>query len=142
MLKRLKATNINGRISCDLNFHSDINILTGKNGSGKTTILKLIWYLISANIERIPREMSFDQLLIETSDFTFSLRKSDSSADDAAEKYHVAYKKSGFDLTSVDLTLEDIDDEVGVIREINASIGQARGSVFSPHSDVLKAALR
>ncbi|MDC4606714.1 AAA family ATPase, partial [Acinetobacter baumannii] len=30
-----------------LEFHDDLNILSGRNGAGKTTILKLMWYLIS-----------------------------------------------------------------------------------------------
>ena len=29
-----------------LDFNEDLNIFTGRNGSGKTTILKLMWYLI------------------------------------------------------------------------------------------------
>ncbi len=62
----------------DLNFsfdlNKDINILTGKNGSGKTTILKIIWYLISGNIEKIISDIEFDELKIETNEFSLSIK--------------------------------------------------------------------
>jgi len=53
-----------------LRFNEDINIITGRNGSGKTTILKLIWYCISANIERAIREVVFSAVTIVTSKYT------------------------------------------------------------------------
>lgn len=48
-------------------FNGDVNIITGRNGSGKTTILKLMWYCISANIERAIREITFKKVEIVTS---------------------------------------------------------------------------
>ena len=50
-----------------LNFHDDINVLTGKNGAGKTNILKLIWYIISGNIDKAIEEINFRSYLIKTS---------------------------------------------------------------------------
>jgi predicted ATPase len=49
-----------------LNFHPDLNILTGKNGSGKTTVLKLIWYAISGHLDRVLTEVMFEHLSIVT----------------------------------------------------------------------------
>ncbi len=49
-IKQLKIKNLQNRINCDFKFNEDINIVTGQNGSGKTTILKLLWYLVSGNI--------------------------------------------------------------------------------------------
>jgi predicted ATPase len=66
MIKSLKATGVNGRMSFDLQFHEDINIVTGKNGSGKTTLLKLLWYAISGNLERIIPEIRFESFELET----------------------------------------------------------------------------
>ena len=60
MIKSLKAVNLNRRMTFHLQFHDDINIVTGKNGSGKTTLLKLLWYTISGNLERIIPEITFD----------------------------------------------------------------------------------
>lgn len=53
-----------------LTFNQDINIITGKNGSGKTTILKLLWYCVSANIERAIREITFSKVVVKTSKYT------------------------------------------------------------------------
>ena len=53
MIKRLVVKGLHGKFDFDLAFNEDLNILTGKNGSGKTTILKLLWYLISGNLHRI-----------------------------------------------------------------------------------------
>jgi predicted ATP-dependent endonuclease of OLD family len=72
MIKHLKIEGLNERINIDLNFYEDLNILTGKNGSGKTSILKLIWYLVSANIEYLIPDLSFDYMEIETTDFSLS----------------------------------------------------------------------
>ena len=49
-----------------LNFQDDINVLTGKNGAGKTNILKLIWYIISGNIDKAIEEINFRSCLIKT----------------------------------------------------------------------------
>jgi len=70
----------NKNLDFDLNFNEDINILTGKNGSGKTTMLKLIWYLISGNIERLIPDINFvedaifDEVEIETSTFSLKIK--------------------------------------------------------------------
>jgi len=40
--------------------------MTGKNGCGKTTLLKLMWYMISGNLDKIFDEMYFDYAKIET----------------------------------------------------------------------------
>ena len=48
MIQRLYVEKLNDREKpLDLTFHSDLNLFTGKNGSSKTTILKLIWFLNS-----------------------------------------------------------------------------------------------
>jgi predicted ATPase len=61
----------------DIDFNDDINIITGRNGSGKTTILKLMWYCISANIERAVNEIAFIKAVIKTSKYTLAIEKSD-----------------------------------------------------------------
>lgn len=58
-------------------FNDDINIITGRNGSGKTTILKLMWYCISANIERAVREIVFKRVKIITSEYLLVVEKSE-----------------------------------------------------------------
>lgn len=58
-----------------LDFNDDLNIITGRNGSGKTNILKLIWYVISGNISYALKEISFDTIKIKTSNYTLEVTK-------------------------------------------------------------------
>ncbi len=57
-----------GVISSSLN--ERLNIFTGRNGSGKTTVLKLLWYIVSGNIAQARREIDYDYVFIETNCYT------------------------------------------------------------------------
>ena len=72
-LKSVSIRGLNNKLDCDFEFHNDINIVTGMNGSGKTTFLKILWYAISGNIERLISEISFKSFNLETSNFCLSL---------------------------------------------------------------------
>jgi recombinational DNA repair ATPase RecF len=72
-LKRVSVKGLNNKVDCDFEFHDDINIVTGINGCGKTTFLKMLWYSISGNIERLISEISFKSFNLETSHFSLSL---------------------------------------------------------------------
>lgn len=50
-------------------FYEDLTVLTGKNGSGKTTIMKLAWCIISGNILLALKEISFNSCTIQTSKY-------------------------------------------------------------------------
>lgn len=50
-------------------FNSDLNILTGRNGSGKTTIMKLAWLIISGNVVTALREVNFSKCTLVTSEY-------------------------------------------------------------------------
>jgi len=89
MIKHLVVTGLYGKFDFDLDFNEDLNILTGRNGSGKTTILKLLWYLISGNLERITPEIRFDTVEIETSDFDLKMKVDRSSEN---EVIHLDWK--------------------------------------------------
>lgn len=49
-----------------LDFNSDINILTGRNGAGKTSAMKLMWYVMSGNIENALIEINFTKAILKT----------------------------------------------------------------------------
>lgn len=49
-----------------LDFNDDLNILSGRNGAGKTTILKLMWYLISGNFDKAAAEIKFSSATVFT----------------------------------------------------------------------------
>ena len=72
-LKRVSIKGLNNKLDCDFEFNNDINIVTGINGSGKTTFLKILWYAISGNIESLISEISFKSFNLETSNFSLSL---------------------------------------------------------------------
>jgi predicted ATP-binding protein involved in virulence len=50
---KLKATNVHGYIPLEIKFDDQLTFLTGANGSGKTTALKLISAILQPNIELI-----------------------------------------------------------------------------------------
>lgn len=75
-IQRVEITGLLGRqtpLAFDL--HDDLNILTGRNGSGKTTVLKLLWYIISGNILLALREVPFDRVAIETSTYRCAINR-------------------------------------------------------------------
>jgi ABC-type cobalamin/Fe3+-siderophores transport system ATPase subunit len=55
--------------------HSDLNILTGRNGAGKTTVLKLLWYIMSGNILLALHEIIFQKATIETDLYTCAVTR-------------------------------------------------------------------
>ena len=65
MIRRLIIINLFMEIGrdYDLTFHEDLNIFTGQNGSGKTTILKILWLVLSENIDILNKEVSFKPTL-------------------------------------------------------------------------------
>lgn len=73
MIKHIKVENLNGKLNYDLNFHSDLNIFTGRNGSGKTTLLKMLWYLAQSNIEGLLKEIFFESIILQTGEEYLSL---------------------------------------------------------------------
>ena len=70
-VKRISVTDFLSRsdtLSIDLN--QDLTIITGRNGAGKTSLLKLIWYVISGNILLALKEVPFSKLVVETDRYT------------------------------------------------------------------------
>lgn len=75
-IKQIEISGLNGSEKpININFNDDINIITGRNGSGKTTILKLIWYCVSGNIERAISEIRFQRVTIKTSAYSITIEK-------------------------------------------------------------------
>lgn len=55
-----------GRQDYTLNFDPNLNIFIGSNGTGKTTLLKLMWYMISGHIRQALVEIPFKEAEITT----------------------------------------------------------------------------
>lgn len=66
MIKSITVRNLNAKMDLDLDFNSDINLLTGKNGSSKTTLLKLIWFLNGGQIYNLLNEINFEFVELQT----------------------------------------------------------------------------
>lgn len=70
-IKKLEIKGLHGNQEpLILDFNDDLNILSGRNGAGKTTILKLMWYLISGNFDKAVAEIKFDSVELETDIYT------------------------------------------------------------------------
>ena len=67
-IESFKITKLWGYRDIDLTFNSDVNILIGPNGSGKTTILNLLYSILSADLRRV-LDVNFDQAEIKLKSF-------------------------------------------------------------------------
>ena len=67
MIKYLKITGLNGLDKpLEFDFNDDLNLFTGLNGCGKTTILKILWFVNSGKISDFLCEVNFDYLEIKS----------------------------------------------------------------------------
>lgn len=59
MIKKIEVQwSSNGPIETYI-LNEDLNVFTGRNGCGKTTIMKLFWYAVSSNFSQLLREINF-----------------------------------------------------------------------------------
>ncbi|WP_151710581.1 AAA family ATPase [Acinetobacter brisouii] len=74
---KIKSFEVHGLFGQDnlppLTFNDDLNILSGRNGAGKTTVLKLMWYLISGNFDKAVAEIKFNSAKLETDKYKLSV---------------------------------------------------------------------
>ena len=69
-INSISVSNLFGKIgSTTYTFNDDLNIITGRNGSGKTTIIKLAWFILSGNILIALKEVEFKSCSITTSNY-------------------------------------------------------------------------
>jgi predicted ATP-binding protein involved in virulence len=66
MIKSISVKNLNSKHNLDIEFNDDINLFTGKNGSSKTTLLKLIWFINGGQIFNLLNEINFEYVLVCT----------------------------------------------------------------------------
>jgi AAA domain len=80
-ITKYEVKGLNGRVNFAFDFHDDINILTGLNGAGKTTALKLAWYLLSGSTARVRNEIDFKSCRLVTDKFDLRLERIAGSRD-------------------------------------------------------------
>jgi len=127
MIRSLTVKGLNKRISTTLTFHDDLNVITGTNGSGKTTVLKLIWLMISGNFEWIPQELYFDAVELITDEWRIT-GELGHEAESRARRYvwQVQDRTPGAGVESYDGSDEQI-------RKLNVRIFSSKGSsIFLP----------
>ena len=73
MIRELTVKKLNGQFDYEFEFYEDLNLFTGQIGTGKTTLLKLIWFLTSGNLHRVISEIPFDFVSIDTTEFFLSM---------------------------------------------------------------------
>ena len=106
----------------DVRLNNDLNILTGKNGSGKTTVLKLIWYLMSGNIEHALREIPFTEAILTTSDYELSIKRTGPSADIKIVSKGDELRWSSDDDDEAEFPYDPVTDANEYVKDIGASI--------------------
>lgn len=76
MIQYLKIEGLNGNASSlEFNFNVDLNIFTGLNGCGKTTILKILWFVNSGFIDGLLREVHFESLFLKSDKYEIFIQK-------------------------------------------------------------------
>ena len=90
MIEELIVRKLNGKHDLHFNFNPDLNLFTGKNGCGKTTILKLMWYLTSGNIGQLFKEINFEYVFFKSTNTEAKLQIDIKDE----EKYITGYYKS------------------------------------------------
>lgn len=80
MIKYLKIEGLNGSTTAiELNFNNDLNLLTGLNGCGKTTILKVLWYINSGHFVELTNEIILQSVKLISDKCEINLIKNEDS---------------------------------------------------------------
>ncbi len=134
MIQRLEVKGLNNRLDGEFEFNEDLNIFTGPNGSCKTTLLKLIWYLTSGNLERIYPEIPFDSVSIVTDLFSLTITRLDSGNIKFFSEENSFSKDVNFTVTVDQETgYPDRRDYIENLHELNVDIASAmKNSLFFP----------
>lgn len=100
IIKSLEIKNLWSRLNGTIPFNDDINIIIGKNGTGKSTVLDLI---ISVLIKNTPRKIDIDKAILTFKDGNI-----------------IEYKRVKNDINSdipFELDIENIDDLLSILKK-------------------------
>jgi DNA replication and repair protein RecF len=101
----LSLTSFRNFDSCQLQFDKKVNVLYGKNGSGKTNILEAIFVLL---LGRSPRGAADQVMLKETADFYRIEGGID--IEDKRQEFAIAYQKGGRKKITIDKVISRAGD--------------------------------
>ena len=125
MISKLDVKGMNHRVNRNIEFYQNMNVLTGLNGSSKTTLLTLLWCLTSGNLHRVISEIPFTSVNIETDWFNLSVEQTDDEAKIKSEFTGEPQKSKNVTLNS-----ENLADDLGELNEQIANV--VPGSLFFP----------
>lgn len=126
-IQRFEVVGLLGKESpVTMHFNEDINILTGRNGSGKTSVLKLLWYILSGNILLALKEVNFKKATLLTSEYECTVYRL--SMNTCRVDWTANGKKTVFE--------DDIDHDGDIINnaedQANDLLSEIGSSVFLP----------
>ena len=126
-INSFEVTGLLGRSkTLSLSLNSDINIITGRNGSGKTSLLKLLWYVLSGNIGLALREVEFRKATLETTAYTCTIYKITDS------RCRIDWKDENGNQIFEDAADDDGDVIFHAEEDANALLINCGSSVFLP----------
>lgn len=132
MIRYLKVKGLNKRLDDEFEFNEDLNIFTGPNGSGKTTILKLLWYLISGHLKKILTEIPFHSIAIQTDLFALSMERVE--PDQVTLDYSFGKEEGAYEFIVIAVETGRIDrKDVGRVNALEKRIARmTERSLFFP----------
>ena len=116
MIKYLKIEGLNGNVKpLEFNFNDDLNLFTGLNGCGKTTLLKVLWFVNSGNVYDLINEIVFTKIEVISSGYEVDVEKKDNIVHavckinntvafeftDNFQPQNSSLKRAGFDYTDL-----------------------------------------
>ncbi len=126
MIHNLEVKGLNRRFDYGFEFKDYMNLFTGMIGTGKTTLLKLIWFLTSGNLHHAISEIPFQSVSISTSEFFLSIKHTDSDQYEFTYQFIQKESQGKFEL---DLNKKDMQDHETLNKQI-ASVMES--SLFFP----------
>lgn len=103
-----------------------MNIITGRNGSGKTSALKLLWYILSGNIYLALREVTFKKATLETTDYECTIYR------ESLHTCRIDWKVGDQRRVFEDQLDEDGDNILNAEDQANELLMRVGSSVFLP----------
>lgn len=107
-------------------FNDDMNIITGRNGSGKTSALKLLWFILSGNILLALSEVPFKKATLETTEYECTIYRE--SQNTCRIDWKVGDQRTVFE----DRFDEDGDSIFNAEDQANEKLMKLGSSVFLP----------
>ncbi|MGE8213175.1 MAG: AAA family ATPase [Stenotrophomonas sp.] len=126
-IQEFEVTGLFGRDgTIELDFNKDLNIITGRNGSGKTSVLKLLWYMTSGNIVLALKELDFKKVKLVTDIYEMTVHKLSRST------CRIEWTQNGRMQEFYDIEDEDGDVIINAEDEVNLRLRDTGSSVFLP----------